>query len=361
MKNNKFLYTKSLKFLIKLLIISISFMQNLWFGAFAQEYSTIEFCHIINFNNADRQIIKTSGYTNDPINDKGQNTCRQKYNDPNAVVYRVFPLGVDIGTIATNREYYCFFKDINNTNNVVEMGGISADVIYNTTPIYQWTFKQPFPSWGPICDSDQDNIRNETDNCPNISNPDQVDIDQDGIGDVCDSFIDSDGDGIANSVDNCPITSNPDQADNDNNGVGDLCDNVCNANGILEANLGEECDLGALNSNDPANNHGCSLQCKKIIGWNCSQTQQEYDQYVNTIIQQYTDLVDMQVNFDNNNCSDFTISQNDQFCINYKNKLNSFKLHNDLSKVDCTGKLTTLKQSPATIGEIAVEYQVSCK
>ena len=40
-------------------------------------------------------------------------------------------------------------------------------------------------------------------------------------GDVCDD--DLDGDGITNSRDNCPLVSNPDQSDSLDNGVGDAC------------------------------------------------------------------------------------------------------------------------------------------
>ncbi len=47
------------------------------------------------------------------------------------------------------------------------------------------------------------------DNCPNINNPDQEDVDGDGTGDVCD---------------NCPNNCNYDQWDADGDGVGDVCD-----------------------------------------------------------------------------------------------------------------------------------------
>ena len=70
-------------------------------------------------------------------------------------------------------------------------------------------------------DDDGDGITNSSDNCPLMSNPDQLDTDGDGIGDVCDD--DLDGDGLTNSKDNCPLVSNPDQSDSLDNGVGDAC------------------------------------------------------------------------------------------------------------------------------------------
>ncbi|MDY0781025.1 gliding motility-associated C-terminal domain-containing protein, partial [Tenacibaculum sp. IB213877] len=48
------------------------------------------------------------------------------------------------------------------------------------------------------------------------------DLDADGIADIFDDDID--GDGVANEVDNCSTSYNPDQADLDNNGIGDVCD-----------------------------------------------------------------------------------------------------------------------------------------
>ena len=70
------------------------------------------------------------------------------------------------------------------------------------------------------------------DNCDFAPNPDQMDIDGNGIGDVCDAappppfpeLKDLDGDGFLDIDDNCPGISNPDQMDADGNGVGDACD-----------------------------------------------------------------------------------------------------------------------------------------
>ena len=47
-------------------------------------------------------------------------------------------------------------------------------------------------------DQDSDQIPDKKDNCISIYNPDQIDSDNDGIGDICDDDID--GDGVLNSV-----------------------------------------------------------------------------------------------------------------------------------------------------------------
>ena len=76
-------------------------------------------------------------------------------------------------------------------------------------------------------DNDQDGFYDIQDNCPDDYNPQQKDIDFDGIGDLCDNKLeikDSDGDSIIDKVDNCPDKSNSNQADEDNDGIGNKCD-----------------------------------------------------------------------------------------------------------------------------------------
>ena len=79
----------------------------------------------------------------------------------------------------------------------------------------------------PSYDVDGDGIRNEPpyppgpDNCVDVKNADQRDVDGDGAGDACDG--DDDADGVADDADNCPFVANAGQADSDGAGRGDAC------------------------------------------------------------------------------------------------------------------------------------------
>ncbi|MCU0672549.1 MAG: S8 family serine peptidase [Myxococcota bacterium] len=117
-------------------------------------------------------------------------------------------------------------------------------------------------------DVDRDGVHDDVDNCPDVANPDQADVDgdgegnacspcgdvgdtdgdercddvdvcpaladdgtdsdSDGRGDACDPCVfddddDADGDGVCADVDNCPRVANPDQADTNDDGRGDAC------------------------------------------------------------------------------------------------------------------------------------------
>ena len=89
-------------------------------------------------------------------------------------------------------------------------------------------------------DLDGDHVPNSVDNCIWVPNPNQLDSDGDGVGELCDlapgmgypfPLTDSDHDCVGEDsgdpqvvIDNCPGRFNPTQEDADGDGKGDLCD-----------------------------------------------------------------------------------------------------------------------------------------
>ncbi len=68
------------------------------------------------------------------------------------------------------------------------------------------------PCYGDPDDADCDGVLDGVDNCVDTANPDQADVDSDGVGDACE---DTDDDGVFDSGDNCPSDYNPGQEDGD--------------------------------------------------------------------------------------------------------------------------------------------------
>ncbi|MBO6514842.1 MAG: VCBS repeat-containing protein, partial [Phycisphaerales bacterium] len=88
----------------------------------------------------------------------------------------------------------------------------------------------------PQSDRDADGVIDVLDNCPDVFDPDLSDIDEDGLGDVCDN--DADGDGMVNGLDNCPFSFNPMQEDTDGLGRGTVC-----SSGSLEQPIRVGCGI----------------------------------------------------------------------------------------------------------------------
>jgi hypothetical protein len=131
---------------------------------------------------------------------------------------------------------------------------------------------------GDACDSDNDNdgIEDDFDNCAFVNNLNQNDVDRDGVGDLCDTCLflanpnqgdldgdgngdscdpDIDGDGVINTGDNCPSLYNPTQRDSDRDRIGDSCDNCPrlrnpNQNDNDADGVGNPCDRGTDRDRD---------------------------------------------------------------------------------------------------------------
>jgi probable HAF family extracellular repeat protein len=106
----------------------------------------------------------------------------------------------------------------------------------------------------PDPDLDADGVFDADDNCPEVANEDQADLDGDGEGDACD--LDADGDLVADEGDNCLELANEDQADLDGDGEGDACD--LDADGDAVADDADACPLTPLGALVLAD--GCGLE-----------------------------------------------------------------------------------------------------
>lgn len=97
-----------------------------------------------------------------------------------------------------------------------------------------------------LSDSDSDGVLDEIDNCPDVTNANQVDTDSDHLGDVCDT--DDDGDDVPDEEDAYPLISLDGRTDTDGDGYPDDCDSSCIEIG-MSADLDDDND-GIVDSTD---------------------------------------------------------------------------------------------------------------
>ena len=131
---------------------------------------------------------------------------------------------------------------------------------------------------GDACDPDidADGHLNESDNCPFVSNAGQENLDGDAFGNACDNcpddaLNDADGDGICAGTgfvdpmtgdqDNCPADYNPLQGNQDGDSLGDVCDPDIDDDGVL--NEVDNCpfDHNDLQTNLDGDSHGEACDC----------------------------------------------------------------------------------------------------
>jgi cyclophilin family peptidyl-prolyl cis-trans isomerase len=110
------------------------------------------------------------------------------------------------GTVTSGCDYVTSLSEVDTASNDKPMSDIKIVDVFVT---------------GLWADTDSDGVSDSKDNCPLDSNADQLDLDGDGVGDVCDD--DLDGDGTNNSEDAFPNDAN-ETNDDDGDGVGNNSD-----------------------------------------------------------------------------------------------------------------------------------------
>ncbi len=122
--------------------------------------------------------------------------------------------GINTGKVFSPRKYYHYKAEAPNHHlqqRLMKYAGWSKDP--------QWPAFKPAKIF---VDTDNDGIMDIDDNCPSISNKNQLDIDLDGEGNRCD--LNDDNDRILDAQDNCLLIMNNDQTDSDEDGLGNACD-----------------------------------------------------------------------------------------------------------------------------------------
>jgi len=139
-------------------------------------------------------------------------------------------------------------------------------------------------------DIDGDGIGDACDNCITVRNADQSDQDGDKVGDVCDNCpsvvnlgqLNADGDKLGNACDNCPTIPNPSQLDADGDHVGDACDNCRTVANPTQQNIdgdlyGDQCDICPSIPNNDQNGCVCGIGDCGFFDLNIFVTNQSQD------------------------------------------------------------------------------------
>lgn len=188
-----------------------------YIGTIPAKFQTIHFRYIYNFDftpylNVEINPVYYNDIDQDWFIDYTTNIAESYQIHSNEFVYVGVSLNIDV-----------------NDNIMQGKNGTFGGII----ELIQWNeCNQTIDTTG--IDIDGDDIPDNLDNCPNTPNPNQEDIDMDGIGNVCDSCTDVDGDSYCAETSDCNDTD-----PNVNPGTTEICGN--NIDDDCDRQIDEEC------------------------------------------------------------------------------------------------------------------------